>query len=79
MQLNIMNSRVIALVAQDKDRWQWPRSAFFEMDLSAENLPPNSSGNRSAVIESHASTSYGCKNCVAFWARRYEIRQSDVD
>ncbi len=41
MQLNIMNARVIALVAQQKDRWQLAGDQLFlDMDLSAENLPP---------------------------------------
>src|SRR4030095_15187752 len=40
MQLNIMNARVIALVAQDRDRWQLAGDQLFlDMDLSAENLP----------------------------------------
>src|SRR6202521_3566432 len=35
MQLNIMNSRVIALVAQDKNRWQLAGDQLFvDMDLS---------------------------------------------
>src|SRR5215213_11200518 len=41
MQLNIMNARVIALVAQDKVRWQLAGDQLFiDMDLSADNLPP---------------------------------------
>src|SRR5215213_3428550 len=41
MQLNIMNARVIALVAQDKARWQLAGDQLFiDMDLSADNLPP---------------------------------------
>jgi len=41
MQLNIMNFRVIALVAGDKSRWQLAGDQLFlDMDLSAENLPP---------------------------------------
>jgi hypothetical protein len=47
MQLNIMNSRVIALVAQNKERWQLAGDQLFiDMDLSAENLP---SGTRLAI------------------------------
>ena len=40
MQLSIMNARVIALIARDRDRW--PLSGdqlFIDMDLSAANLP----------------------------------------
>jgi hypothetical protein len=39
MQLNIMNARVIALVAQDKDRWQLAGDQLFiDLDLSTDNL-----------------------------------------
>lgn len=53
MQLNIMNARAIALLAQDKDRWQLSGDQLFiDLDLSRENLP---AGTRlalgSAVIE----------------------------
>ncbi|HUS13089.1 MAG TPA: hypothetical protein VMZ30_21640, partial [Pyrinomonadaceae bacterium] len=47
MQLNIMNARVAALVAQDKDRWQLAGDQLYlDMDLSAENLP---AGTRLAI------------------------------
>jgi hypothetical protein len=67
MQLNIMNARVIALVAQDKARWQLAGDQLFiDMDLSADNLPP---GTRlalgSAVIEVTAQPHNGCKKFVA--------------
>ena len=40
MQINIMNSRVIALLAQEKKRWQLAGDQLFmDLDLSAENLP----------------------------------------
>src|SRR5262249_39232473 len=53
MQLNIMNARVIALLAREKDRWPLAGDQLFiDMDVSSENLPP---GTRlalgSAVIE----------------------------
>ena len=53
MQLNIMNARVIALLAREKDRWPLAGDQLFiDMDVSLENLPP---GTRlalgSAVIE----------------------------
>ena len=39
-QITVMNSRVIALVAQDKDRWHLAGDQLFiDMDLSAENSP----------------------------------------
>ena len=40
MQLNIMNARVIALVAGSPDRWPLAGDQLYiDMDLSAENLP----------------------------------------
>jgi hypothetical protein len=67
MQLNIMNARVIALVAQDQERWQLAGDQLFiDMDLSAENLPP---GTRlalgTAVIEVTDQPHNGCKKFVA--------------
>jgi len=66
MQLNIMNTRVIDLVAQDKARWPLAGDQFFiDMDLSAENLPP---GTRlavgSAIIEVTAQPHTGCAKFV---------------
>jgi hypothetical protein len=65
-QLNIMNSRVIALVAQDRDRWQLAGDQLFiEMNLSGANLPP---GTRlalgTAVIEVTAQPHTGCRKFV---------------
>src|SRR5262245_53336800 len=38
MQLNVMNARVIALVAQEKDRWPLAGDQLFiDMDVSQEN------------------------------------------
>ena len=49
MQINIMASRVIDLVAGHRDRWALAGDQLFlDMDLSAENLPP---GTRLAVGE----------------------------
>lgn len=67
MQLNIMNARVIALLAQHKDRWPLAGDQLFiDMDLSAENLP---AGTRlalgSAVIEVTAQPHTGCRKFVA--------------
>lgn len=40
MQINIMNARTIALLAQFKERWQLAGDQLFlDLDLSAENLP----------------------------------------
>jgi hypothetical protein len=41
MQLNIMNARAIALVAQEKERWQLAGDQLFiDLDLSEANLTP---------------------------------------
>src|SRR5690242_12866039 len=41
MQLNIMNARSIALIAQERDRWPLAGDQLFmDLDLSTENLPP---------------------------------------
>lgn len=66
MQLNVMNSRVIALVAQDKERWQLAGDQLYvDLDLSADNLPP---GTRlaigTAVIQVTAEPHTGCKKFV---------------
>ena len=62
MQLNIMNARVVALVAQDKTRWPLAGDQLFvDMDLSEANLPP---GMRlqigTSVIEVTAEPHTGC-------------------
>jgi hypothetical protein len=66
MQLNIMNSRAIALVAQEKDRWQLAGDQLFiDLDLSAENLPPGTQFSLgSAIIEVTAEPHTGCKKFV---------------
>ncbi|MBL4716284.1 MAG: MOSC domain-containing protein [Bacteroidia bacterium] len=66
MQLNIMNSRAIALIAQDKQRWQLAGDQIFiDMDLSGNNLPP---GTRlkigTAIIEVSVIPHNGCKKFV---------------
>lgn len=67
MQLNIMNARVIALLAQDEERWQLAGDQLFiDLDISAENLPP---GTRlalgSAVIEVTPQPHTGCHKFVS--------------
>lgn len=62
MQLNLMNSRVIALVAQLEERWALAGDQLFvDLDLSKENLP---AGTRlemgSATIEVTAIAHLGC-------------------
>ena len=67
MQINIMNSRVTALVAQAKDRWPLAGDQLYiDMDLSKENLP---GGTRlaigSAVLEVSPLPHTGCNKFVA--------------
>jgi len=67
MQLNIMNARVISLVAQDPERWALAGDQLYiDMDLSPENLPP---GTRlsigSAIIEVTPPPHTGCKKFVS--------------
>jgi hypothetical protein len=67
MQITIMNSRVVDLVAQAKERWPLAGDQFFiEMDLSKANLP---AGSRiaigSAIIEVTEPPHLGCQKFVA--------------
>lgn len=66
MQLNIINTRSIALIAQDEARWQLAGDQLFlDLDLSKENLP---AGTRlalgSAVIQVTAEPHTGCNKFV---------------
>ena len=67
MQLNVMNARVIALVAQEKSRWHLAGDQLFlDLDLSAENLPAGSRLSLgSAVIEVTPPPHLGCQKFVA--------------
>ena len=67
MQLNIMNARSAALVAQDRDHWQLAGDQLFvDLDLSGQNLPP---GTRlrigSATIEVTPIPHTGCAKFVS--------------
>ena len=67
MQINIMNARVTALVAQHPDRWPLAGDQLYiDMDLSAANLPP---GTRlvlgSAIVEVTEPPHTGCGQFVA--------------
>jgi MOSC domain-containing protein YiiM len=66
MQINVMSSRVIALVAQDRARWQLAGDQLFvDMDLSADNMPPGTQvAIGSAVIEVTAEPHTGCSQFV---------------
>ena len=67
MQINIMNARVAALMAQDKSRWQLAGDQLYlDMDLSAENLPAGTQmAIGSAVIEVTPPPHTGCKKFVS--------------
>jgi len=67
MQINIMNARVTALVAQELERWPLAGDQLYiDMDLSKENLP---AGSRiaigSAVLEVSPLPHTGCHKFVA--------------
>ncbi len=67
MQLNVINTRFIDLVAQDKERWQLAGDQLFvDLDLSEENLPV---GTRlamgEAIIEVTDQPHTGCKKFAA--------------
>jgi MOSC domain-containing protein YiiM len=67
MQLNLINARLIALLAQDKARWPLAGDQLYvDLDLSEENLPP---GTRltigAAVIEVTDQPHTGCKKFAA--------------
>lgn len=67
MQINIMNARVVALVADDPDRRHLAGDQLYlDMDLSPDNLPP---GTRlaigDAIIEVTEPPHTGCKKFAA--------------
>ena len=67
MQLNVMNSAVIALIAGEKSRWGLAGDQLYiDFDLSAANVPP---GTRlaigTAVIEVTAQPHTGCAKFVS--------------
>ena len=69
MQLNLMNARAIALVAQTRERWKLAGDQFYiDLDLSSDNLPIGSFlAIGEAVIEVTAEPHLGCSK----FSRRY--------
>ena len=67
MQINIMNSRAVALVAQQRERWPLAGDQLFiDMDLSKENLPAGSRFNLgTAILEVTAPPHTGCQKFVS--------------
>jgi MOSC domain-containing protein YiiM len=68
-QVNIMNSRVVALLAQDRERWPLAGDQLYiDLDLSDDNLPPGSRiAIGAAILEVTAEPHTGCKK----FASRY--------
>lgn len=71
MQINLMNARVISLIAWSRSRWSLAGDQFYvDMDLSKENLPP---GARlkigSALIEITAEPHLGCNKFMERFGR----------
>lgn len=71
MQINIINSRAIAVIAGERQRWSLAGDQLYiDLDLSDENLPP---GSRleigSAIVEITPIPHNGCKK----FANRYGI------
>jgi hypothetical protein len=62
MQLNIMNARVIELIARTLERWPLAGDQlYFDLDISAENLPAGTQlGLGQAVIEITNQPHTGC-------------------
>ena len=63
MQLTLMNARVIALVAQERERWQLAGDQLFiDLDISEANTPPGTRlGIGTAVIEVTAAPHTSCQ------------------
>jgi hypothetical protein len=66
MQINVMSSRVIALLSRDKSRWPLAGDQLFvDLDLSAGNMPPATRiAIGSAVIEVTPEPHTGCGQFV---------------
>ena len=66
MQINIMNSRVVNLVATTRERWPLAGDQFFvDFDLSASNVPPGTRlGFGTAILEVTSQPHLGCAKFV---------------
>lgn len=67
MQINVMNSRVIDLIAQDRGRWSLAGDQLFlDLDLSADNLLPGTQLQLgTAVIQVSPQPHLGCRKFVS--------------
>lgn len=65
-QLNLMNARTVALVAQDRSRWPLAGDQLYvDLDLSYDNVPPGTQlAIGDAVIEVTAEPHTGCGKFV---------------
>jgi hypothetical protein len=80
-QLNIMNARVIALVAQSEERWPLAGDQLYvDFDLSTSNLPVGAQlAIGSALVEVTARPHLGCAKFAArFGADAMEFVNSSV-
>ena len=66
MQINVMNSRVIAMIAGEESRWGLAGDQLYiDLDISARNLPPGTQLSiGSAVIEVTSQPHTGCAKFV---------------
>jgi MOSC domain-containing protein YiiM len=66
MQINVMNSRVVDLIAQGRGRWPLAGDQLFvDLDLSEANLPPGTQLSLgTAVIEVTNQPHTGCQKFV---------------
>ena len=71
MQLNLMNARAIALIAQNPQRWQLAGDQFYvDLDLSPDNLPVGSQLQiGDAVIVVTAEPHLGCHKFMERFGR----------
>ena len=66
MQINVMNSRVIGMIAGEQSRWGLAGDQLYiDLDISARNLPPGTQLSiGSAVIEVTSQPHTGCAKFV---------------
>jgi hypothetical protein len=71
MQLNVINARLLALVARDKTRWPLAGDQLVvDFDLSEANVPPGTQlAIGSAIIEVTTQPHTGCQKFVARFGR----------
>ena len=83
-QISIMNTRVISLLAVEKERWPLAGDQLYvDMDLSAQNLPPGTNLSIGAAIIMVTDQPHtGCDKFMARFGRMHfdsPVLQSDVN